>query len=615
MVSWAGSMLLEDLRVRPQMGRLQAVAQHPKARAVTNAWRIAQGSQSAIFKKIGRGGTSSAGQLRGQLDYVLSKADRVFCNGVEFDMGGDAMSLEQRDTVVEDWTAGWSHKANRGYTSHLMLSFPSDVSPGKAFDIAAEWAAEMFESRTYQDDIWTYVAALHTDRAHPHVHLVVNNRGVLNDSWFYMAKDHVFEANAMRERMVQIAEAHGVYMDSASRLDRGIMTYGVSRAELEAADRGSRVAVERKLHGPALVDARAHINETKRMVRLLSSIARAAGDADTSDTMETAAKVLEAGGILHPVKGKSMGVQDIKSQGELAAYFETWAQMAEAEIQRLPVAEQARTGAEFRRAASEVAMSLGDERGAELLHLGPVSEIYSTRIGPDTVSKVGRKGVEEFEVTREASQTLMADLKHAAGEVGIDAAVLSGRLRFGAASGFQEREWVKQDMAAVAALQEFELDTRDHRDAASEIADGFYRAAGELVRQARADVSEYDNARLVADLQTIGAMYSRHGAVEFASSGDVERFETHLEERYGRELMSEIAAGNDSALAADIPDAEERLEAVKGLLEVARAYGVGRVSAAQADRALARIAAQETAMRDATHEDQQDYGDDDDFGL
>ena len=204
--------------------------------------------------------------------------------------------------VVEDWTAGWSHKANRGYTSHLMLSFPSDVLPGKAFDIANAWAAEMFESRTYQDDIWSYVAALHTDRAHPHVHLVVNNRGVLNDSWFYMAKDHVFEANAMRERMVQIAEAHGVYMDSASRLDRGIMTYGVSRAELEAAGRGSRVAVERKLHGQALVDARAHIDRTKRMVRLLSSIARTAGDVDTAGADGNGSKGVGGGG--YPASGE-----------------------------------------------------------------------------------------------------------------------------------------------------------------------------------------------------------------------------------------------------------------------------------------------------------------------
>ena len=44
----------------------------------------------------------------------------------------------------------------------------------------------MFQSGEHQNDAWSYVAALHTDRAHPHVHVVVNNRGTLNDSWFFM---------------------------------------------------------------------------------------------------------------------------------------------------------------------------------------------------------------------------------------------------------------------------------------------------------------------------------------------------------------------------------------------------------------------------------------------
>jgi type IV secretion system T-DNA border endonuclease VirD2 len=38
----------------------------------------------------------------------------------------------------------------------------------------------MFQSGKHQDDIWSYVAALHTDKAHPHVHMVVNNRGTVN---------------------------------------------------------------------------------------------------------------------------------------------------------------------------------------------------------------------------------------------------------------------------------------------------------------------------------------------------------------------------------------------------------------------------------------------------
>ena len=68
----------------------------------------------------------------------------------------------------------------------------------------------MFQSGEHQDDVWSYVAALHSDKAHPHVHMVVNNRGTVNDSWFFMAKEHVFNLDVMKERMVAIAAEEGI---------------------------------------------------------------------------------------------------------------------------------------------------------------------------------------------------------------------------------------------------------------------------------------------------------------------------------------------------------------------------------------------------------------------
>ena len=39
--------------------------------------------------------------------------------------------------------------------------------------------------------------------------MVVNNRGTVNDSWFFMAKEHVFNLEVMKERMVAIAAEEG----------------------------------------------------------------------------------------------------------------------------------------------------------------------------------------------------------------------------------------------------------------------------------------------------------------------------------------------------------------------------------------------------------------------
>jgi type IV secretion system T-DNA border endonuclease VirD2 len=105
----------------------------------------------------------------------------------------------------------------------------------------------MFQSGEHQDDVWSYVGALHTDKAHPHVHTVVNNRGTVNDSWFFMAKEHAFNLEIMKERMVAIAAEEGVFLDATSRAERGLLTYGPSRAEIERA----RVEVGHRRNGRA----------------------------------------------------------------------------------------------------------------------------------------------------------------------------------------------------------------------------------------------------------------------------------------------------------------------------------------------------------------------------
>ena len=110
--------------------------------------------------------------------------------------------------------------------------------------IAEVWAFEMFQSGEHQDDVWSYVAALHTDRAHPHVHIVVNNRGTLNDSWFFMAKDHVFNLDMMKERMVAIAAPSGTASTRSSPSTRA-----VAPAEGRVSVRPAR----RKVQKPLLV--------------------------------------------------------------------------------------------------------------------------------------------------------------------------------------------------------------------------------------------------------------------------------------------------------------------------------------------------------------------------
>jgi type IV secretion system T-DNA border endonuclease VirD2 len=225
--------------LRPQQGRVKAGAPSPSrqgfrfsARA-SQLWRFSLGSNAAVIKKIGRGGTANAKELAAQMDYLFSKSAAIFGNGVALDHDARRLTKDERNDIVGDWVEDWRGSPKSGHTSHLLLSFPSHVRPEKAKLIAEVWAFEMLQSGEHQDDVWSYVAALHTDRAHPHVHIVVNNRGMLNDSRFFMAKEHVFNLDTMKERMVAIAAEEGVFLDATLRAERGLLTYGPSRAEIE----------------------------------------------------------------------------------------------------------------------------------------------------------------------------------------------------------------------------------------------------------------------------------------------------------------------------------------------------------------------------------------------
>ncbi|ARC37335.1 hypothetical protein A6J80_14005 [Paracoccus yeei] len=118
---------------------------------------------------------------------------------------------------------------------------------------------------------------------------MVNNRGLENDSWFYMARGHAFAIQAMKDRMVEIA---------ASRIDRGKLTYGPSRAELERALREGRAVREKPLEGRAIREAMIQIAANIATLRLFSSLTRQGSDAELAAKIAEAEAVLSRGGII-----------------------------------------------------------------------------------------------------------------------------------------------------------------------------------------------------------------------------------------------------------------------------------------------------------------------------
>lgn len=215
-------------------------------------WGAGQGAASVVLKKIHNGGTHSPKELGQQLDYLFTKASWCGGNAVAYDDRRQSLTPDERKDIVASWADHWQRNPKNGHTTHLLVSFPPEISARRARIIAEDWAAEMFENADARGDQWAYVAALHTDRAHPHVHFVVQNRGIDNDTWFYMAKGHAFDLLAMKERLAGIASDHGVALETTSRVERGILTYGAGRAEIEDARREGRAVREVARTGLAL---------------------------------------------------------------------------------------------------------------------------------------------------------------------------------------------------------------------------------------------------------------------------------------------------------------------------------------------------------------------------
>lgn len=561
-----------------------------------NLWRVAQGSNAAVLKKINRGGTHTGARLAAQFDYLFSKSEAVFGNMVELEPGARALTAEQRRDMAQEWSDAWTGEPKNGHTSHLLLSFPADLSAKKALCIAEEWAFEMFQSGAHVEDEWAYVAALHTDRAHPHVHIVVNNRGLEQGQWFYMAKEHDFNLAMMKERLVEIAAEMGVELDASSRLERGILSYGMSRAEIEGA------APERRRHGKALEDGLAVVSRSAAMLRLLASLASLSRLEDVAIRMERAAHILETGGILTPkaLEIATMDLDTAQTRQDLDRMFTSWLDNAERQISAMAPEDRREMRHELAEVTTEIMRDLGDARGAELVQRAPRSELYKTQVLDGEI----RRGTLSADLAEDAAREVKSAVFEAAEAIGIDREAMERRLEHPAANAWQEREWVKQDLLAVSKARNLDLDHEGERHEAADLVDRFYATAAKALNTALEIDHGHENDRLTRTLESLAAVHRQNGRVEFEHEDHAQRFATDLKERYGENVMERVAAGDDRALALDFPEAGQRREIAKALVATAETHESMGLTTRQAELAKERLHERETPAHELRRKDQ-----------
>ena len=582
----AEAVLGEINFLRPQQGRVKAGSSSPKrgfsfSTRASQMWRFSLGSSAAVLKKIGKGGTANAKELAAQMDYLFSKSASIFGNGVVLDADATGLTKDERHDIVGDWVEDWRGSPKNGHTTHLLMSFPSHVRAEKAKLIAEAWAFEMFQSGEHQDDVWSYIAALHTDKAHPHVHMVINNRGTVNDSWFFMAKEHAFNLDIMKARMVAIAAEEGVFLDATSRAERGLLTYGLSRAEIERARAEGRAPEERPREGKALEDALATMARTADAMRSLQHVAALTGLPEIGDKIAKAEEALRRGGVLQPFP-RDVATAD---RADLDRHFSGWMADAEGKIRKMPVAERKEMRDELYGYAIDITKGLGDARGAQLLQMLPQTKLYATGLEGDRLAR-GRDAVD---LLPGAADRLKTDIVSKAVALGLSGDRMAERLMTGAANAWEERDWVRSDLLALSGRQRVDLHNLDQSRKIIHDLEGFYEAAAKLIVQAQTHERVTENDRLLRALGSMGRIMQADGKVEFRGDAHAERFADEMRQRYGQGVVAELASGRTHALAGDFEDADERKWIARAVVSAAKshvAFGLTLKAAREAEGRL-----------------------------
>lgn len=586
-IGLAEAVLGEINFLRPQQGKVKAGSTSPKrgfsfSTRASQLWRFSMGSNAAVLKKIGKGGTANAKELAAQMDYLFSKSASIFGNGVVLDADAKGLTKDDRNEIVGDWVEDWRGSPKNGHTTHLLMSFPSHVRPEKAKLIAEAWAFEMFQSGEHQDDVWSYVAALHTDKAHPHVHMVINNRGTVNDSWFYMAKEHAFNLEVMKDRMVAIAAEEGVFLDATSRAERGLLTYGPSRAEIERARVERRAPEERPREGKALEDALATMARTADAMRSLQHVAALTGLPEIGEKIAKAEEALRKGGVLLPFPGDAATAD----RADLDKHFSGWMAEAEGKIRKMPVAERKDMRDELYGYAIDIAKGLGDARGAQLLQMLPQTKLYAAVLEGDRLTR----GREAADLQPGATDRLKADIVGKAVALGLRGERMAERMETGAANAWEERDWVRSDLLAVSGRRRADLRNPDQSRKVVDDLEGFYEAAAKVIEHARANEVAPENDRLLRALGSMGRIMQADGKVEFRGEAHAARFADELRQRYGKGVVAELASGQTGTLAADFEDADQRKWIARAVVSAAKshvAFGMTLKEARNAARLLA----------------------------
>lgn len=274
-----------------------------------------------------------------------------------------------------------------------------------------------------------------------------------------------------------------------------------------------------------------------------------------------------------------------------ARAISAWVAQSTAQIDRLPPDRQDDLRAEMQGIAKEAAAAFGLDRESAEIAAPPRSTLYSTTISTNTLAIAGA----EKDLDESSAKMLSATLSLHANIAGIDFKKLETRLETGAANSREEESWVKSDIADVAKRHGFDLGSAQGRSSAAERVDRFYERAAELIQSARSIEVTRGPGPLVEALGSLAKVQASQGSVAFRNENQARDFAEEMKERYGANVLKDIAAGRTEALAKDVPDPAARAAMAVAVVSAAKEHPSLGLSAHQAEAAERRMVAQAAA--------------------
>jgi type IV secretion system T-DNA border endonuclease VirD2 len=290
---------------------------------------------------------------------------------------------------------------------------------------------------------------------------------------FFLGKDHHFNYDAFRVAMVEAAQVHGIRLEATRRLDRGVTTYRAEIDEVYKARDECRPPVERQRTGADLAAALVTVARNALTYRGLAVEASRSNFDDVAEALEQASTILASGGQIQS-DGAIYMSQDETAFDTLITEFSENIRQIEAAIDRAPAA-----------ARPEIERKLTDVL-ASVAHLNPLGDRSATLLdAPSRDGVYARANMREDQLARLDDDAVKARLSEALQGTSIDPEAVAARMREGAGNAALERQWLAQDLRAIAKAGDLDLEKGEDREEALDRLEAVHVRLGDTLTDAR----------------------------------------------------------------------------------------------------------------------------------